>query len=440
MASDTSSSAAESAAPSARRRGLPTSLRWRIAASVSGVLLALILGQAAALLGLYEEMERDFIDAILDQQLAYSIEVSHHSPQLALPNTPTMTLYRQLPGEATPEDLPASFAGLGIGNHEIREGHHEYHVAVREADGARYILRYDESEHEARVRAVRTAVVIGALIMGLLVLLLVNAIAGRLSRGLERLAARVGEGRGTTPFAQPGMERELLAVARALDAAAARQDELLARERAFSANLSHELRTPLAGIRSDAEMIAAGESLPEPVTRRAGRIVATTDAITELAESLLLLARDARPQMREAVNLAEAARAAWSGLSRRQATATGLELRIPGIAAVDADPALLRLVLRNLLENALKHAEGTEVTCVLEGTRLQVLDRGPGLPQGDPGRIFDRYHQAGDKPGHGLGLALVKHICDASGWAVRAYDRAGGGACFEVDFSPRPAD
>ena len=440
MASDTSSSAAEAAASGARRRRLPTSLRWRIAASVSAVLLALILGQAAALLMLYEEMERDFIDAILDQQLAYSIEVSRHSPQLALPNTPTMTLYRQRPGEPLPDDLPATLAELGIGNHEIREGHHEYHVAVREAEGARYILRYDESEHEARVRAVRTAVVIGALVMGVLVLLLVGAIAGRLSRGLESLAARVSAGGSDEPLAQPGMERELLAVARALDEAAARQDELLVRERAFSANLSHELRTPLAGIRSDAEMIAAGEDLPEPVTRRATRIVSAADGITELAGSLLLLARDARPQLREAVNLADAARAAWAGLSRRQATAAGLELRIPDTAEVDADPALLRLVLRNLLENALKHGEGTEVTCALEGSRLQVLDRGPGLPQGDPGRIFDRYHQAGDKPGHGLGLALVKHICDASGWAVRARDRAGGGACFEVDFSPRPAD
>ena len=440
MASDTSSSAAEAAAPGARRRRLPTSLRWRIAVSVSGVLLALILGQAAALLALYEEMERDFIDATLDEQLAYSIEVSRHSPELALPNTPTMRMYRQRPGEPLPEDLPAALAGLGIGNHEIRDGHHEYHVAVREADGARYILRYDESEHEARIRAVRTAVGIGALVMGVLVLLLVNAIAGRLSRGLESLAARVGRDRDDQPFAQPGMERELLAVARALDAATARQAELLARERAFSANLSHELRTPLAGIRSDAELIAAADQLPEPVTRRAARIMAATDGITELAETLLLLARDAKPQLRETVNLAEAVRTAWTALSRREAATPEFDLRVPQSATVHADPALLRLVLRNLLENAIKHGEGSTVICALQDSRLQVLDRGPGLPPGDPARIFDRYHQAGSKPGHGLGLALVKHICDASGWSVRAHDRPDGGAAFEVDFAPAGTD
>ncbi len=410
----------------------------RIAVSMSAALLLLILGQAVALLMTYEEMEQDFIDEVLAGQLAYSIEIFRSSHELALPNTPTMKLYRLVPGEPLPAAMPRELADLAIGNHEFFEGDREYQVTVREADGARFILLYDWSETEAREIALSTVVIVSALVMCVLVMILVYAIAGRLTRGLETLATRVVEGRGGTPFSQSGMEQELLVVARALDEAEVRQTALLTRERDFSANLSHELRTPLAGIRSDAEMIAAGGDLPEPVTRRAERIMASTDGITQLAETLLLLARHARPQLRETVNLAEAVRAAWAGLSRRQATANGLELRIPDTAEVDADPALLQLVLRNLLENALKHGEGSEVTCVLEGSCLQVLDRGPGLPQGDPGRIFDRYHHAGDKPGHGLGLALVKHICDASGWAVRAYDRAGGGACFEVDFSPRP--
>lgn len=406
----------------------------RIAVSMSAALLLLILGQAVALLMTYEEMEQDFIDEILAGQLAYSIEISRNSPELALPNTPTMKLYRLVPGEPLPAAMPRELADLAIGNHEFFEGEREYQATVREADGARFILLYDWSETEAREIALSTVVIVSALVMCVLVMILVYAIAGRLTRGLETLATRVVEGRGDTPFSQPGMEQELLVVARALDEAEVRQTALLTRERDFSANLSHELRTPLAGIRSDAEMLASNEALPDAARRRAARIIAATDSTTQLAESLLLLAREARPQLREDVVLADAIRAAWSSMQGQGTPFPEFELRIPESALLQADPSLLQLILRNLLANAVRHGEGRQVSCVLEGSRLCVQDRGPGLPEDDPDRIFERFQRLGNKPGHGLGLALVKHICSACGWSVRAFNRPGGGASIEVDF------
>jgi signal transduction histidine kinase len=323
---------------------------------------------------------------------------------------------------------------LPIGNHEFREGDREYQVAVRQANGARFILLYDWSETEAREIALGTVVIVSALTLCVLAMILAYAIAGRLTLGLETLATRVVEGRGDTPFSQPDMEHELLAVAQALDATETRQAELLARERDFSANLSHELRTPLAGIRSDAEMLATNEALPVGVRRRAARIITATDSTTQLAETLLLLAREARPQLLEALSVADATRSAWGGIQSQSTKPVKLELQIPESAVLQADSALLQLVLRNLLANALQHGEGMGVSCVLEGSRLSVQDRGPGLPEGDPDQIFQRFHRRGQKPGHGLGLALVKHICTACGWTVRAFNRPGGGASVEVDF------
>ncbi len=406
----------------------------RIAVSMSAALLLLILGQAIALLMTYEEMEQDFIEEILGGQLAYSIEISRNSPELVLPNTPTMKLYRLVSGEPLPAVLPPALADFPVGNHEFREGDREYQVAVREADGSRFILLYDWSQTEAREIAFSTVVIVSALSLCVLLMILVYAIAGRLTLGLESLATRVVNGRGDTPFAKPDMELELLAVARALDASETRQAELLARERDFSANLSHELRTPLAGIRSDAEMLATNEALPDGVRRRAARIISATDSTTQLAETLLLLAREARPQLLEAVSVADATRSAWGGIQSQSTEPVKLELQIPESAVLQADSALLQLVLRNLLANALRHGEGMEVSCVLEGSRLSVQDRGPGLPEGDPDQIFQRFHRRGQKPGHGLGLALVKHICTACGWSVLAFNRPGGGASVEVDF------
>ena len=434
MASATSSSAAEGGARCGGRRWLPGGMRFRIAVSVTAVLVVLIVAQSLALVRLNEEMEEEFIDGTLDEQLHYSIEHSRRLGTLIGPQTPNMTLYRFAPGETPPQGLRPELAALAVGDHEDWSAGRELHVAVREADGQRYVLIYDESEHRERESAVVATVVIGGLVLTALSFLLVYAIAARLTRGLETLAERVEEGRDGEPFVEDGLDAELLVVARALDRAEARQAAVLARERDFNANLSHELRTPLAGIRSDAEMLLIDPALSDKARRRAERIIATTDRTTTLAHSLLLLAREARPQALEPIDVGAAVRQAWARLHPPAAEAEALSIRIDPGAEVVADPGLLALVLRNLLENALRHGEGRAIEVVLEGRRLEVRDRGPGFGAEDPMRSFERFRRGGSKPGHGLGLALVRHICTACGWTVRAANRADGGACLTLDF------
>ena len=434
MASATSSSAAEGGARCGGRRWLPGGMRFRIAVSVTAVLVVLIVAQSLALVRLNEEMEEEFIDGTLDEQLHYSIEHSRRLGTLIGPQTPNMTLYRFAPGETPPQGLRPELAALAVGDHEDWSAGRELHVAVREADGQRYVLIYDESEHRERESAVVATVVIGGLVLTALSFLLVYAIAARLTRGLETLAERVEEGRDGEPFAEDGLDAELLVVARALDRAEARQAAVLARERDFNANLSHELRTPLAGIRSDAEMLLIDPALSDKARRRAERIIATTDRTTTLAHSLLLLAREARPQALEPIDLGAAVRQAWARLHPPAAEAEAPSIRIDPGAEVVADPGLLALVLHNLLENALRHGEGRAIEVVLEGRRLEVRDRGPGFGADDPMRSFERFRRGGGKPGHGLGLALVQHICTACGWTVRAANRADGGACLTLDF------
>ena len=412
----------------------PPSMRLKIAMSVAALVLLLVLGQALALVFMYEEMEEEFIDDILAEQLEYSIRVSGDRAELALPNTPNMQLYRLRPGDPLPPGLPPDAARLPIGNHEIYLDGQEFHLAVREAHGARFILRYDESSHETRVAAVSSVVLAGALTLCLLLVVLVHALAGRLTRGLESLAARLARGPGDKPYAEPGMDRELLAVATALDEAQRRQDQLLAREKAFNAHLSHELRTPLAGIRSDAELLAGNPELPDKARQRAGRIVTSCDRITRLATSLLLLAREAEPQAREALCLAREIDASWQSLGGTGTPA--LDNRVPPEATLRADPALLQLVLRNLLENAIRHGGGAAVHCRLEDGHLEVRDQGPGLGSTDPERLFERFQRQGPGAGHGLGLTLVRHACQACGWRVSAANHPRGGALFRVDFGP----
>jgi signal transduction histidine kinase len=272
-----------------------------------------------------------------------------------------------------------------------------------------------------------------SVLLGAITLFVGYQLSGRLTGRLERLARRV-ESDVADSLVEPGMERELFAVAEALDNSRQRQAAMLERERAFAANLSHELRTPLTGIRTDAEMLAALPDSSDLVARRANRIVSSVDRINGLATSLLLLAREAGPGRLEPVPLKAAIESVWASLLLANPKELVLQLEIPEAATVQADPALFDLVLRNLLDNALRYSEAGAVVCRLEEGRLTVRDAGPGFAEPDLARIFDRFF-IGARGANGIGLALVRHICDANGWTVSAANAPGGGGEVSIELS-----
>jgi len=406
-------------------------MRLRIAAAVAALTLLAIIAQAFAMLTIFDEKEEEFIEEILGQQIAHSMALWQTAPESAFPNTPDMQLYRIAKGAPPAAGIPADVARLPVGNHEIARDDHEFHVAVREDDGARYILTYDVEDHETRLRELMLITATAGGLLALLVLLAGYLLAGGLASRLERLAARVGEP-GNTPLVEPGMERELLAIADALDRYRRRQEAALAREQAFAANLSHELRTPLTAIRTDAEMLAALPGLPEAVARRANRMIGSVDRINALGNSLLLLGREARPALLEEIRLRPAFAAVWEALTIAHPKPVRLRLEVPEGSAAAADPALFDLILRNLLDNALRYSEAGEIVCALEGSQLLVTDCGPGFAEADLAHVFDRFY-TGPRGRHGLGLALVQHVCAASGWQVSAGNAATGGARVVVD-------
>jgi len=234
------------------------------------------------------------------------------------------------------------------------------------------------------------------------------------------------------PLAGPDMERELRAIAEALDRYHQRQQEALDRERAFAANLSHELRTPLTAIRTDAELLAALPDAPEAVRRRANRMIHGVDRINALGSSLLLLSREAGPALLEEIRLQPAVREVWEPLSQSVSKPVSLRVMVPEGTTVSADPTLFDLVLRNLLDNALRHSDRGEIVCALEGSRLIVSDCGRGFAEAELPHVFDRFF-SGPQGRHGLGLALVQHVCRASGWRVSAGNAATGGGQVTID-------
>ncbi len=212
------------------------------------------------------------------------------------------------------------------------------------------------------------------------------------------------------------------------------------------ASVSHDLRTPLTAIRGSAEALLAGDAALDAATRRdlAADIADEADRLGRLVGNLLDLTRleSGAVGLRPSPTPIEEP---IGGALRRTERARGdrpLTVSLPDdLPPARIDPVLVEQALIHLLENAARHTPpGTpiEVRAAVDGGGLsvEVADRGPGLPPGDPERLFESFARGdgrgGGGLGSGLGLAICRAIARAHGGDVTAADRPGGGAVFRL--------
>jgi signal transduction histidine kinase len=250
-----------------------------------------------------------------------------------------------------------------------------------------------------------------------------------LTRRLERLQASADAWGAGNLGARVNVEGrdEVAAVARSFNHAAERVERLVSAHKTLLANASHELRSPLARIRMAAGML--GHDAKPEVRQGLDRDIAELDALID--EVLLASRLDAvREPVRDDVDLL--------GLSAEECARAGVALDGEPIT-LTGDARLLRRLVRNLLDNARRHGGGAvRVALVRAGAnaRLEVCDRGPGVPEAARERVFEPFYRLPGlhegEGGAGLGLALVKQIAERHGGTVRCLANEGGGACFEV--------
>jgi two-component system phosphate regulon sensor histidine kinase PhoR len=217
--------------------------------------------------------------------------------------------------------------------------------------------------------------------------------------------------------------------------------------RDFVANVSHELRTPLTAIRGYVEALSEGDASGDEQRRFLEIINRHSLRMERLVRDLLRLARlDAGQETLDQISLdvrtfvdavvADLSEAAEARKQRLRVTVAA------GAESVRADPAKLHDALRNLVANAVSYApEGSAITIEAapdgDGTQIAVSDEGPGIPDEDIGRVFERFYRvdksrARDPGGTGLGLAIVKHLVELHGGTVHVENRPQGGARFVI--------
>lgn len=251
------------------------------------------------------------------------------------------------------------------------------------------------------------------------------ALASSLARPLKNLASTAHDlGAGDlSARAAEGGPSEAREVAGALNRMAEELSGAMDSQRDFIANASHQLRTPLTGVRIRLESIAAGSGRDAASAEAA---LVEVDRLSELVEDLLVLARSSEPATTGAqVDLAQVARDSAERWTPRAAE-KGQTLVAGGDGSVIAwtDPEEVARVLDNLLENAIAYCpQGTSIEVEARNGDgrpvLSVADDGPGIPETERPRVFERFfrgHTARrSAPGTGLGLAIVREIADRWG-------------------------
>jgi signal transduction histidine kinase len=295
----------------------------------------------------------------------------------------------------------------------------------------------------------RIALVIGAVLLALAIASV--PLARGVTAPLERLTGavrRLGEGDLSARAGLCG-GGEVGDLGRAFDEMAGRLERLVRAERELLANVSHELRTPLARIRVALELAAEGDQAR--ARRYLSEIGADLSELERMVSDVLQAARLDQaggdlPLRRQPVDLATLLTEAAARFREQR---PGRVLAMRGAdAALDADPALLRRALDNLLDNAAKYS-GEETEVALEARRdvgavvIEVRDRGIGIEPADLPRLFTPFFRTDRSRtratgGVGLGLALARRIVEAHGGTIEVESVPDQGTTFRLRL-PAPA-
>ena len=357
------------------------------------------------------------------RRFTFTVFGADHRPIATSANLPRPLPY--IPVDAHGPVGPVEFIGVGAGKQPI--------VAARGPAGLTVVVaRYrmsrgtlvdslfaEDSEH------VSILIAFAVLALGLMWL-----ISGWSLQPIERAsreAARVGPREPDLRISAGGLPREIQPLVEAVNGALDRLSRAYAVERRLTADAAHELRTPLAVLNLRLQRARLTGTTDWPAVERElsqmGRLV---DQLIDLARKESLSYEPHRAQWPK-LNLSRLTReAAAQVLPLMEARGRRLEMHVPDTVEIAGRADDLRDMVRNLLDNALVHGEGTVSVHIVPPAvpdgmiRVEVRDEGHGVPAGQEESVFERFHRLNAQaPGSGLGLAIVRQVARSHGGDAR---------------------
>lgn len=417
-------------------------LRGAIAFLLAGSFLSTLFAVGMHFVG--HDMELRFIEATLGEQMEHFIEMAESDPTAAPPTTRHMQAF-VTPADAE-HDLPPYLRGLGPGTYDERiyEGR-EYHIMIRDRRGKRFYLAYDATFSEPYESLLHGFLIAAAFFFSVLALGLGYWLSGRIIAPVTRLARQVKRLRLDGEHVAPSTEYardEVGDLAKTFDEYVQRLQAFAQRERQFTSDVSHELRTSVAIMRSTVELLLSEHETSEPTRQRLRRLEEAVRQMGELITVFLILAREPQPLEQEAFEMCAVEPVLRNVLDIRQASlerkGLTIQIAINGKPEVRAPETVLAVALGDLLDNAIAYTEQGGISVTLDAHGVTITDTGVGMSGRVQPHIFERGYR-GHKAisdGAGLGLYIVKRLCERYGWKIEVDSTEGEGTQVRLVFVP----
>jgi two-component system OmpR family sensor kinase len=411
--------------------------------------LSLVLGSAVLLAGLvaaavsfrlaYSEAT-EFQDDMLRQIAQLSRANSAVTPGSQQPDLKNdgiadpesrITIF-QLPGDTVPawlkRDLPPGLHTLNAGDAQMR-------VFVRGGLMRTIVVQPTEARDEIALNSALRILIPLLLLMPMLIWLIVRIVRSQLTP-IASLARRLDEQSAHHPnqLQSDDLPQEIIPFVHAINRLLERINQLMGQQRRFIADAAHELRSPLTALSIQAQNLMHGDTL-DVMRERVPPLRDGIERARQLTEQLLSLAgTQAGLEGASMVNVPVMARELIAEyLPLAEARHIDLGLDEVALLSLRTEPDVLRLILRNALENAMKFTpEGGEVTLRLlsdnDEAVIEVVDNGSGIPVPERERVFDPFYRipGTSEEGSGLGLAIAREAANRLGGTVSVYGRQEG--------------
>ena len=419
--------------------GVKRGLRLRVALAFAIFCIVVVGTVGISLYIASDDIEQAHIEQILEAEMDYLVQRYRDSSDF-VPQVGS-NLEKYIVRDAADEShLPTYLQGLNYRRHKVFRGPEEIRVAVKHVNGVKFLVAYEIGLHDLRQQELRLLIVLSLLSVVGVALVVGYLLAGVLVRQVTDLAERVrhlapGDVQGATMI-QPGQDEEVAQLAHALDDYQNRITRMLRREQEFTANVSHELRTPITTILTSCELLATEPSLPERARGRIGMIESAATRMGEQLQALLFLAREQALGIMEPVALAEcvydAVEPVCTEIYRKR---LNFEVAIEPKAVLTLNPQALHTALVNLLRNAVQYTERGFIRVSFNRNRLSISDSGIGIEPFYLPLLYERFFRGTSQgEGLGIGLAIVKRICDHYGWTIDVDSTPGKGTTFHITF------
>ena len=440
------------------RRLLPTGLRTRVTAVAA---LAVLLVLTAASVGLVLTQRAALTEA-LDESLERQAEdllarLTSGTPvrSSALPSDDVVVEVVDADGSrlaASPEVDGDLLAGVRVPKDgtpvtvEIPSTGEDARLLVRDGDGISVRVAGSLDDVDESAAALTGSLLLVVPVSTAVLALIVWSAVGRALRPVEAMRARVDEISGARldqRVPEPATADEIRRLARTMNAMLSRLDRSAEQQRQFVADAAHELRNPLARMRTELEVDAAHPASADRAATAASAL-AETVALQRLVDDLLLLASDDAGQAQHRavpVDLDEVVHRVVAAAGDPRIDATAVR---PVQVAGNRDQ--LARAVQNLMDNAVRHARSRITVTLAEdrgAAQLTVGDDGPGVPEADAERIFERFTRLDDARaagtgGAGLGLAIARGIAARHGGSLVLERSESTGARFVLRLPRRP--